>query len=180
MKAFDLDGVFCDFTLDCFRPAAERVLGRKLYQHTEKVYDLCEQFGLSEEENTLIWDSQQLRHTLWHAPVMNDIAPLLIQSDEPYCFITSRPENHIKPTRAWVRRVLGSDREVYFSTPENKVIWAKRLGVETMWEDNPTIVADLIAAGITVHMPLYDYNAEIRHPLVKRIPNWRRPLLVVA
>jgi len=185
---FDLDGIVVDFTRDIFIPAGEQVLCWKLPQLSEDTYDLADQLGLTTREHDRIWASPELKFRMLTAPVINRECHQLVAGSGRHIFITSRGCDPRIPdwqgfrelTEHWVRHALKDDSPVFFAGPHEKALVARTLGVNTAWEDHPTIVADLVAAGIRVSMPVYDYNRKLAHPLIHRVENWRRPIREVA
>jgi len=179
--ALDLDGVFVDWTRDCFAPAGERVLGRKLPHLREDSYDLRLQLGITSAEHDRIWHSEELLHRIRFAPVMNDKVRQLLE--QPHCFITSRSTSPLERRNAdairratveWVRRELGSPGDVHFVPPSEKAKLALELGATLAYEDKPETVEQLTAAGIRVRMPLYRYNRHLSsRPLVFAV-HWNR------
>lgn len=182
----DLDGVFCDFTRDCFLSAGERVLGRPLQHLREDTYNLKDQLGITEEEHSAIWHSEELLDALLEAPIIERSRPLLdlITSAEGFAFITARghqgspqAESIRRITEHWVRHRLGiAEPLIYFVEPSEKVIIAQLLGATEMWEDHPETVLQLANRGIPVVMPVYGYNRHAEsHPLVYPV-HWNRPI----
>lgn len=173
----DLDGVFCDFVRDCFIPAGERVLGRKLPHLREDSYDLREQLGITTLEHDAIWESSELLDAMLDASPIPRSLPLLnrLEEVEGYAFITARghdgspqAESIRRITEHWVRHRLGIPEPlIYFVEPQEKVIIAQLLGATEMWEDHPDTVLQLASKGIAVRMPVYGYNRRAEsHPLV--------------
>jgi uncharacterized HAD superfamily protein len=186
----DIDGVFCDFTRDCFAPAGERVLGRALPHLHEESYDLREQLDITDAEHDRIWKSGELLEALAEAPVIERSLPLLnlLAGAEGFAFITAR--GHLgspqaEPIRSitleWVRRRLGiAEPDIYFVEPSEKAIIARMLGATEMWEDHPATVLQLADCGIPVLMPVYGYNRHAEsHPLVHPV-RWNRPIAALA
>lgn len=184
--ALDLDGVFVDFTRDCFAPAGERVLGRALPHLSEDSYDLREQLGITSAEHDAIWESAELLDAMLAAPPIARSLPLLdrMAEVEGYAFITARGHDGSPQARSirritehWVRHQLGIPEPlIYFVEPSEKVIIAQLLGATEMWEDHPETTLQLANRGIPVMMPVYDYNRHAEsHPLVFPV-HWNRPI----
>ena len=173
---FDIDGVFVDFANEIFLAALFDLTGIIPNNTVPYSWDYSESFGISEEIEEQVWNSDELLHHMEKAlPIPGSL--ILPKMFPDHVFVTSRGTSHNAEraqrireiTFEWVRWRLQLDAPIFFSPCSQKHTLLRQHGAEIMVEDNPIAVELMASSGIRVLMPVYPYNEHVFHANVLRI-----------
>jgi hypothetical protein len=177
----DIDGCLMNYD-ECFRKAHIDVLGREPIAAAARTWNLATSYGLTDQECKQVFTSDSILNYIRNAkPFPRAISFLKSISANPnnaITIVTSRgcsnplPEfeydisdtwsNKIRnTTKEWVSEHIGASNIDTLTFTHDKQSFAKSASIDMALEDAPHYVGDLTLMGITVFMPVWEYNEHL-------------------
>ena len=161
--AVDIDGVLVDFGKECFAPAAEEILGRKLNINDADSWDLTKKYDITESEVKKVWESKELEKYMLSAPPIKGVKELIKTLSSDSIYLTHRgsttPENHADITYEWLKNNGFPEFDIYSSKNKTKVL--KENKITNIIEDSPNNIEKITDPKITIFMPEHPYNKNV-------------------
>ena len=135
-------------------------------------YNLSTAFNITEEESLAFWGAHEADLVVTsklskerHQSIVNNY----IEAGSEIYIITNRPRKHLKATYQWLVENDVSFDHLIHTDGKSKIPHIKRLGIEVMIDDNPTVFREAFEQGITTKMVCVDYPYNIDAPCHARM-----------